>query len=108
MVVVDGFSTAGLGTVHALRRSSNSGSLQMGLKNSEGKAPIINFFDERMGCARESKEYKGKPSGGVDDQLCIKVYMEVVQWSDVATQQFMAELLPQLSPIVRRAKGIIK
>mmetsp|Transcript_7338 Transcript_7338/g.18307 ORF Transcript_7338/g.18307 Transcript_7338/m.18307 type:complete len:126 (-) Transcript_7338:904-1281(-) len=108
LAAAEGFmAPPALGAVAAARGHSSRGPL-MGLKNTEGKAPIINLFDERAGCARESKEYTGKKTGGVDDAMCLKVYMDKIEWSEGATQQVMAELIPQLSPAVRRAKGIIK
>lgn len=92
-----GFGTMGLAPAVAPRSShAAAGGLRMGIDQVEAKltekqkggpykaryAPVITLFDN-PGCPRENKEYKGKKSGDLDDERCVMVRMEKIEWSEV-------------------------
>jgi hypothetical protein len=93
-----GFGTMGLAPAVAPRSSqaAAAGGLRMNIDQVEAKltekqkggpykaryAPVITLFDN-VGCPRENKEYKGKKSGDDDDERCVMIKMDKIEWSEV-------------------------
>mmetsp|Transcript_27328 Transcript_27328/g.68907 ORF Transcript_27328/g.68907 Transcript_27328/m.68907 type:complete len:166 (-) Transcript_27328:281-778(-) len=105
---------ATLSSASARSSSSPLSTLRMGgfpksfpnLPKQKNKAPYVYLLDER-GCSRKGNEYKGKKSGGIDDQMCVQVQMQTVEvWSERVTDQLLYELLPTLSPLNRYKLGL--
>jgi hypothetical protein len=98
-----GFGTMGLAPAVAPRSShAVAGGLRMNIDQVEAKltekqkggpykdryAPVITLFDN-VGCPRENKEYKGKKSGDDDDERCVMIKMDKIEWSEVGERQLI-------------------
>ena len=60
----------------------------------DAKAPVITIFEHR-GCNRgaENTEYTGDASGGIDDEMCVKMEMKPLAVSAAAADAFLAETI---------------
>jgi hypothetical protein len=60
----------------------------------DAKAPVITIFEHR-GCNRgvENTEYTGDASGGMDDEMCVKMEMKPLAVSAAAADTFLAETI---------------
>jgi hypothetical protein len=70
-------------------------SLNMAMDKS-ARAPLITIFDHR-GCSRhQNQEYKGKLTGGQDDEMCIKVQTGKVSTPKEVADKVLADSLNTL------------
>merc|ERR1719253_369237 len=67
------------------------------LGNLDYLAPDITVFDHR-GCSRAPKEYKGKPAGGSDDEMMVKVAFSEVKFNTKLAQSVLDQTISVLSP----------
>eukprot|EP00283_Hemiselmis_rufescens_P007344 CAMPEP_0173429980 /NCGR_PEP_ID=MMETSP1357-20121228/8534_1 /TAXON_ID=77926 /ORGANISM="Hemiselmis rufescens, Strain PCC563" /LENGTH=142 /DNA_ID=CAMNT_0014394247 /DNA_START=50 /DNA_END=478 /DNA_ORIENTATION=+ len=84
---------AGAAVVAPLLRPESASA---GLTSSQtARAPVVEFFDERDGCAASTNAYqagssprktRGGKSGDQDDQMCVKVAMKTIIASTKLTE----------------------
>eukprot|EP00285_Hemiselmis_virescens_P015172 CAMPEP_0173382090 /NCGR_PEP_ID=MMETSP1356-20130122/4564_1 /TAXON_ID=77927 ORGANISM="Hemiselmis virescens, Strain PCC157" /NCGR_SAMPLE_ID=MMETSP1356 /ASSEMBLY_ACC=CAM_ASM_000847 /LENGTH=128 /DNA_ID=CAMNT_0014336259 /DNA_START=50 /DNA_END=436 /DNA_ORIENTATION=+ len=47
--------------------------------DTQFRAPVVELFDERDGCKATGRKAKGGKTNDGDDQMCVKVSMQVIQ-----------------------------
>jgi hypothetical protein len=69
----------------------------MGNKNTnlDYFVPQITVFDHR-GCSRAPKEYSGKRTGGIDDEMLVKVAFAPVKFDTKYAESVLAQVIGTL------------
>jgi hypothetical protein len=65
------------------------------IKNLDYLAPDITVFDHR-GCSRAPKEYNGKPAGGAEDEMMVKVAFNEVKFNTKLAQSVLDQTISTL------------
>jgi hypothetical protein len=86
-----GAAAAGAAVVTALPLSANAKSVW-----PSNKAPIITMFDGRGCTEHKNREYTGPKTGGIEDELCVKVQFERIQADETNAFGILKEVLSQL------------